>query len=85
MGASSLAGGHKTLIPELAQALKIVAPRYPGRGRRRYTRLVDLMISVQKRGILHIRPGTIITDAAKEILQKDDCLIKPIGLGANRV
>jgi methylmalonyl-CoA mutase len=70
VGASSLAGGHKTLIPELVTALKKI-----GRG--------DIMIVAGgvipqqdydflfKNGASFIfGPGTVITDAAKEILNK---------------
>jgi methylmalonyl-CoA mutase len=68
IGASSLAGGHKTLIPELIQALKKI-----GRG--------DIMVTAggvipqQDYEFLHhagvsfiFGPGTIITNAARDIL-----------------
>ena len=70
VGASSLAGGHKTLIPQLIAALKKI-----GRD--------DIMVVaggvipaqdydfLQKAGVSFIfGPGTVITDAAKGILQK---------------
>ena len=70
VGASSLAGGHKTLIPGLIQALKKINRE-------------DIMVVaggvipeqdydfLYKSGVSFIfGPGTIITDAAKEILEK---------------
>jgi methylmalonyl-CoA mutase len=70
VGASSLAGGHKTLVPELIKALKKI-----GRG--------DIMVVaggvipkqdydfLSKAGASFIfGPGTVITEAAKEILNK---------------
>lgn len=70
VGASSLAGGHKTLVPELVKALEKI-----GRG--------DIMVVaggvipqqdydyLYKAGASFIfGPGTVITDAAKEILTK---------------
>jgi methylmalonyl-CoA mutase len=70
VGASSLAGGHKTLIPELIQALKKL-----GRG--------DIMVVAggvipqqdydflyQSEVSFIFGPGTIITDAAREILER---------------
>jgi methylmalonyl-CoA mutase len=70
VGASSLAGGHKTLIPELIQALKKI-------GRPDILVVAGGVIPAQdydylyKNGVSFIfGPGTIITDAAKEILQK---------------
>jgi methylmalonyl-CoA mutase len=70
VGASSLAGGHKTLIPELVQALKKI-------GRPDILVVAGGVIPAQdydflyKSGVSFIfGPGTIITDAAKEILQK---------------
>jgi methylmalonyl-CoA mutase len=69
IGASSLAGGHKTLIPELIKALQKI-----GRGdikviaggvipARDYDFLLDA-------GVAFIfGPGTVITDAAREILE----------------
>lgn len=70
IGASSLAGGHKTLIPALIQALHKI-----GRGdimvvaggvipQQDYTFLFDAGVS------FIFGPGTIITDAAREILEK---------------
>jgi methylmalonyl-CoA mutase len=70
IGASSLAGGHKTLIPELKRELEKI-----GRG--------DIMIVAggvipqqdydylfQAGASFIFGPGTVITDAAKEILKK---------------
>jgi methylmalonyl-CoA mutase len=70
VGASSLAGGHKTLIPELVEALKKI-----GRG--------DIMvvaggvIPAQDYDYLFAKgvsfvfgPGTVITDSAKGILER---------------
>jgi methylmalonyl-CoA mutase len=69
VGASSLAGGHKTLVPELIEALKKI-----GRA--------DIVVAggvipqqdydfLYKSGVSFIfGPGTIITDAAKEVLKK---------------
>lgn len=70
VGASSLAGGHKTLVPELIHALQKI-----GRG--------DILVVaggvipqqdydyLYKSGASFIfGPGTVITDAAKEILNK---------------
>jgi methylmalonyl-CoA mutase len=70
VGASSLAGGHKTLIPELIQALKKI-----GRG--------DIMVIAGgvipaqdydflfQSGVSFVfGPGTVITDAASGILKK---------------
>jgi methylmalonyl-CoA mutase len=70
VGASSLAGGHKTLVPELIQALAKI-----GRAdimvvaggvipQQDYTFLYDAGVS------FIFGPGTVITDAAKEILGK---------------
>ncbi len=70
VGASSLAGGHKTLIPELIQALKKIG---------RADILVvaggvipeqdhDFLINQGVAGIFG--PGTTITESAKEILQR---------------
>jgi methylmalonyl-CoA mutase len=70
IGISSLAGGHRTLIPELIQSLrKLNRP--------------DIMIIaggvipphdytfLQEQGVAFIfGPGTVVTEAAKEILQK---------------
>ncbi len=70
VGASSLAGGHKTLIPELIQSLQKI-----GRG--------DIMVVaggvipqqdydfLYQSGVSFIfGPGTVITDAARGILEK---------------
>jgi methylmalonyl-CoA mutase len=70
IGASSLAGGHKTLIPQLIQSLKKI-----GRG--------DIMVIaggvipehdhefLKSAGVAFVfGPGTVITTAAKEILNK---------------
>ncbi len=70
VGASSLAGGHKTLVPELIQALKKI-----GRG--------DIMVIAGgvipaqdydflfQSGVSFVfGPGTVITDAASGILKK---------------
>ncbi len=70
VGVSSLAGGHKTLIPELIQALKKL-----NRG--------DILVVaggvippqdydfLRQQGVDFIfGPGTVITEAAKDILQK---------------
>ncbi|HEX6893421.1 MAG TPA: methylmalonyl-CoA mutase [Chryseolinea sp.] len=70
VGASSLAGGHKTLIPQLIQSLKKI-----GRG--------DIMVIaggvipehdhefLRSAGVAFVfGPGTVITTAAKEILNK---------------
>lgn len=70
IGASSLAAGHKTLIPELIDELKKI-----GRG--------DIMVVaggvipaqdydfLYKAGVAFVfGPGTVITDAAKEILER---------------
>jgi methylmalonyl-CoA mutase len=70
IGASSLAGGHKTLIPELIEALKKI-------GRPDILVVAGGVIPTQhydflyKAGVCFIfGPGTVITDAAKEILTK---------------
>jgi methylmalonyl-CoA mutase len=70
VGASSLAGGHKTLIPELIHALKKI-------GRDDIMVVAGGVIPAQdydflyKSGVSFIfGPGTIITDAAKGILEK---------------
>jgi methylmalonyl-CoA mutase len=70
VGISSLAGGHRTLIPELIQSLKEI-------------NRADIMVIaggvipphdyafLQEHGVAFIfGPGTIITEAAKEILRK---------------
>ncbi len=70
VGASSLAGGHKTLIPELIQALKKI-------GRADILVVAGGVIPEQdhdfliKQGVAGIfGPGTTITESAKEILQR---------------
>jgi methylmalonyl-CoA mutase len=70
VGASSLAGGHKTLIPELISALQKI-------GRDDIQVVVGGVIPekdydfLYKAGVSFIfGPGTVIPDAAKEILQK---------------
>ena len=70
VGVSSLAGGHKTLIPELIDSLKKI-------------NRADIMVTaggvippqdydfLRQKGVAFIfGPGTKVTDAAKEILQK---------------
>lgn len=70
VGASSLAGGHKTLIPELVLALKKI-------GRSDIMIVAGGVIPQQDYDFLYkngasfiFGPGTVITDAAKEILNK---------------
>jgi methylmalonyl-CoA mutase len=70
IGASSLAGGHKTLIPELIQELKKI-------DRADIMVVAGGVIPQQDYDFLYnagasfiFGPGTVITDAAKEILQK---------------
>jgi len=70
IGASSLAGGHKTLIPELREELRKI-------GREDILIVAGGVIPQQdydfmkKAGASFIfGPGTVITEAAKEILQK---------------
>jgi methylmalonyl-CoA mutase len=70
IGASSLAGGHKTLIPELIETLKKI-------GRPDILVVAGGVIPAQhydflyKAGVCFIfGPGTVITEAAKEILTK---------------
>jgi methylmalonyl-CoA mutase len=70
VGASSLAGGHKTLIPELINALKKI-------GRDDIMVVAGGVIPSQDYEFLYnagtsfiFGPGTIITDAAKEIIKK---------------
>ncbi|HEY0653106.1 MAG TPA: methylmalonyl-CoA mutase [Chryseosolibacter sp.] len=70
VGASSLAGGHKTLIPELVAALKKI-------GRDDIMIVAGGVIPQQDYDYLYkngasfiFGPGTVITDAAKEILNK---------------
>ena len=68
VGASSLAGGHKTLIPELISSLKKI-------GRDDIMVVAGGVIPSQDYDYLYkagatfiFGPGTVITDAAKEIL-----------------
>ena len=70
VGVSSLAGGHKTLVPELIAALKKI-------GRDDIMVVAGGVIPAQdyeflnKSGVSFIfGPGTIITDAARGILEK---------------
>ena len=70
VGASSLAGGHKTLIPELVKALA-------GIGRSDIMVVAGGVIPEQDHKLLQdagtsfiFGPGTVITDAAKDILKK---------------
>lgn len=70
VGASSLAGGHKTLVPELIAALKKL-------GRADIMVVAGGVIPAQDYDFLYksgaafiFGPGTVITDAAKEILNK---------------
>jgi methylmalonyl-CoA mutase len=70
VGASSLAGGHKTLIPELVAALKKI-------NREDIMVVAGGVIPSQDYDFLYqngvsfiFGPGTVITEAAKEILQK---------------
>lgn len=70
VGASSLAGGHKTLVPQLITALKKI-------GREDILVVAGGVIPEKDYAFLHqagvsfiFGPGTVITDAAKEILQK---------------
>jgi methylmalonyl-CoA mutase len=70
VGASSLAGGHKTLIPELVEALKKI-------GREDILVVAGGVIPekdydfLTQKGVSFIfGPGTVITHAAKEILKK---------------
>lgn len=70
VGASSLAGGHKTLVPQLVEALKKI-------GRPDIMVVAGGVIPSQDYDFLYksgasfiFGPGTIITDAAKEILNK---------------
>lgn len=70
IGASSLAGGHKTLIPELIQELKKI-------GRPDIKVIAGGVIPPQDYDFLYesgvafvFGPGTVITKAAKEILSK---------------
>lgn len=70
VGASSLAGGHKTLIPELVEALKKI-------GRSDIMIVAGGVIPQQDYDFLYkngasfiFGPGTVITDAAKDILNK---------------
>jgi len=70
VGASSLAGGHKTLVPELIEALKKI-------GRGDILVVAGGVIPAQDYNYLYqagvsfiFGPGTIITDAAREILNR---------------
>jgi methylmalonyl-CoA mutase len=70
IGASSLAGGHKTLIPELIRELKKI-------NREDIVVVAGGVIPQQDYDFLYnagasfiFGPGTVITDAAKEILKK---------------
>jgi methylmalonyl-CoA mutase len=70
IGASSLAGGHKTLIPELIQSLKKI-------GRADIMVIAGGVIPEHDHGFLTnagvafvFGPGTVVTTAAKEILTK---------------
>ena len=76
VGVSSLAGGHKTLIPELIESLKKINRS-------------DIMVTaggvippqdytfLRQKGVAFIfGPGTKVTDAAKEILTKTPAQIK---------
>lgn len=70
VGASSLAGGHKTLVPELIAALKKI-------NREDIIVVVGGVIPSQDYDFLYqngvsfiFGPGTVITDAAKDILLK---------------
>jgi len=70
IGASSLAGGHKTLIPELVEELKAI-------GREDIMVVAGGVIPRQDYDFLYehgasfiFGPGTVITDAAKHILKK---------------
>ncbi len=70
VGASSLAGGHKTLVPELIEALKKI-------GRSDILVVAGGVIPAQDYDYLYqagvsfiFGPGTIITDAAREILNR---------------
>lgn len=76
VGASSLAGGHKTLISELIEALQKI-------GRPDIMVVAGGVIPEQDHDMLHkagasfiFGPGTVITDAARIILQK---LLNPLG------
>jgi methylmalonyl-CoA mutase len=70
VGASSLAGGHKTLVPELISALKKI-------GRNDIMVVAGGVIPSQDYEFLYqsgvsfiFGPGTVISNAAREILQK---------------
>lgn len=70
VGASSLAGGHKTLIPELIESLKKI-------GRPDILVIAGGVIPEQDHAFLYnagvafvFGPGTVITSAAREILSK---------------
>lgn len=70
VGASSLAGGHKSLVPELIEALRRI-------GRPDIMVVAGGVIPEHDHRMLHnagasfiFGPGTVITDAARNILQK---------------
>jgi len=70
VGASSLAGGHKTLVPELIESLKRI-------GRPDIMVVAGGVIPQQDYDFLYnagvsfvFGPGTVITEAAKEVLKK---------------
>jgi methylmalonyl-CoA mutase len=70
VGASSLAGGHKTLVPQLIKALEKI-------GRQDIMVVAGGVIPQQDYDFLFsagvsfiFGPGTVITEAAKEILNK---------------
>ena len=70
IGASSLAGGHKTLIPELVESLRKL-------GRPDIGVIAGGVIPAQDYDFLYqhgvhfiFGPGTVITEAAKAILNK---------------
>jgi len=70
VGASSLAGGHKTLVPELIEALRKI-------GREDILVVAGGVIPAQDYNFLYnagvsfiFGPGTVITDAAREILNR---------------
>jgi methylmalonyl-CoA mutase len=70
VGASSLAGGHKTLIPQLIQSLKDL-------GRQDIKVVAGGVIPpndydfLYEAGVLEIfGPGTVLSDAASKILEK---------------
>jgi methylmalonyl-CoA mutase len=70
VGASSLAGGHKTLVPALIDALKKI-------GRPDIMVIAGGVIPAQDHPFLHeagvsfvFGPGTVITTAARDILER---------------